>query len=419
MDLCLDEEQEAIRDAARDFLQKECSGAFVRELEKDSRGYSPELWEKMASLGWMGVAFPERHGGAGSSFLELCLLIEEQGRVRLQSPFLSTVALCGLAIERYGSETQKRDFLDAISAGRRILAYAAVDPGAGWRLRGAVATPDGEGCTLDGAKLFVPYAQVADELLVVARTAGAEGSPFGGGAAGPESTAAPRAAARAGKAADTRSAATVAGAGASDGRGRQPGPTLLLVDAKAPGVACRPLKTLGPEPLYEVAFRGVRIPPDRVLGRAGAGGPIVEAIRQWGAAAKCAEMAGGAQRVLEMSVAYASERRQFGRPVGSFQAVQHHCAGMAMDVETSRLIAFEAAWRLAEGLDASEEVAVAKAWVSDAYARVCALGHQVHGAVGFTEEHDMQLFFRHAVACELAFGDGAHHRESVARRLGL
>lgn len=402
MDLCLDEEQRAIRDAARDFLRKECSGAFVRDLERDPQGHSPELWEKMAALGWMGVALPERYGGAGSGFLELCLLIEEQGRVRLQSPFLSTVVLCGLAIDRYGTATQKRDFLGAIAAGRRILAYAETDPGGAWGGRGAVARPDGEGYVVDGTKLFVPYARVADDLLVVARAPGAATPVRPSGADGPVRT-------------DDTSGGR--GPAAPSGGGRAS--TLLLVDAKAPGVACRPLATIGPDPEHEVTFRGVRVPPDRVLGHPGAGGPIVEAIRRWGAAARCAEMAGGARRVLEMSVEYASQRRQFGRPVGSFQAVQHHCADMAMAVETSRLVAYEAVWRLTEGLDASEEVTVAKAWVSDAYARVCALGHQVHGAVGFTEEHDMQLFFRHALASELAFGDADQHREQVARRLGI
>jgi alkylation response protein AidB-like acyl-CoA dehydrogenase len=130
-------------------------------------------------------------------------------------------------------------------------------------------------------------------------------------------------------------------------------------------------------------------------------------------------MVGGAQRVLDMTVQYAKEREQFGTPVGAFQAVQHHCANMGVDVLSSRLIAFEAIWRLSEGLDATEEVSMAKAWVSEAYRRVCALGHQVHGAIGFTREHDLHYFFRHAVATELAFGDGEHHWDVVARHLGL
>ncbi len=161
------------------------------------------------------------------------------------------------------------------------------------------------------------------------------------------------------------------------------------------------------------------MPEERLLGRSDPATDILQAIQEWGAAAKCAEMVGGAQRVLEMSVAYAQDRVQFGRPIGTFQAVQHHCANMAVDVDGSRFIAYEAIWRLSEGLHAATEVAMAKAWVSDAYQRVCSLGHQIHGAIGFTKEHDMQLYFRHAKASELAFGDGDYHREQVAQKLGL
>ena len=375
MDLRLNEDQELIKRTARDFLKSECPMDLIRDLENHPKGYPEDLWHKMAEMGLMGVAFPEEYGGTGQGFLELCVLIEEQGRACLPSPFFSTVVLCGLPIARFGTEAQKREYLGAIVSGSRILAYAEAEPGGSWdasRIELA-ATSAGNGYVLEGKKLFVPYAHVADDFLVATRTGG--------------------------------SGAT--------------GITLLLVDAKSPGITCKPLQTIGGNRQHEVSFHRVAVPEGQVLGQRDRGDEIHRAIHQWGAAAKCAEMVGGAQRVLEMSVAYAHDRVQFGRPIGTFQAIQHHCANMAVDVDGSRFIAYEAIWRLSEGLDAAAEVAMAKAWVSDAYQRVCTLAHQIHGAIGFTKEHAMQIYFRHAKASELAFGDGDYHREQVARKLGL
>jgi alkylation response protein AidB-like acyl-CoA dehydrogenase len=235
----------------------------------------------------------------------------------------------------------------------------------------ATATP--HGYRLDGTALFVPWGHVASDLLVVAWP---EGS-------------------------------------------RQDDLLALLVDARSPGITATPVETVGLERRCRVEFERVPVPAAWVLGEPGAGRRVVEAVAAHGAAATCAAMVGGAQQVLDMTVAYAAQREQFGRPIGSFQAVQHGCADMAVDVLTSRLITYEAVWRLSEGLEASEDVSVAKAWVSDAYQRVTARGHQIHGAIGFTKEHDLHLFFRHSRMSELAFGDGAYHREVIARKLRL
>ena len=375
MDLRLNEDQELIKSTARDFLKSECPMDLIRSLDENPKGYSEELWHKMAELGLMGVAFPEEHGGTGQGFLELCILIEEQGRSCLPSPFFSTVVLCGLPIARFGNDAQKEKYLSTIVSGQRILAYAETEAGGSWDPSHIklTAIACGDGYMLDGTKLFVPYAHVADDFLIATRTSGSGDD----------------------------------------------GITLFLVDAKSPGITCKPLQTVAGEFQHEINFRRVTVPKDRVLGQRDTGGKILRTIHEWGAAAKCAEMVGGAQRVLEMSVAYAHDRVQFGRPIGTFQAIQHHCANMAVDVDGSRFIAYEAIWRLSEDLDATTEVAMAKAWVSDAYQRVCALGHQIHGAIGFTKEHAMQVYFRHAKASELAFGDGDYHREKVARKLGL
>lgn len=376
MDLTLSEDQKLIQETARELLEGACPPDHVRAMEDDPRGYSTELWGEMAELGWMGTAFPEEHGGSGYGFFDLCLLIEEQGRVRLPSPFLSTVVLCGLAIERFGSEEQKAEHLAAIAAGERILAWAETDPVAAEWGEPASATADGDGYVLDGTKLFVPYARAADHLLVAARV--------GGG--GDEETT------------DV---------------------VLILVDAGADGVSSERLGTIDSGHDCRVSFREVAVPAEAVLVLPGEGADAVRAVRERGAAATCAAMLGGAQKVLDMSLEYAAQREQFGRPIGTFQAVQHHCADMAVDVAGSRFITYEAVWRLGEGLEAAEEVSAAKAWVSDAYQRVCQRGHQIHGAIGFTEEHELQLYSRHAKAAEQAFGDADHHRELVARRLGL
>ncbi|OGA47006.1 MAG: hypothetical protein A3G24_00890 [Betaproteobacteria bacterium RIFCSPLOWO2_12_FULL_62_13] len=375
MDLTLTEDQRLIQAAARDFLLEECPPAHVRAMEKDEKGYAPEQWKRMAELGWMGLPFAEEHGGVGSGFLELCVLLEEHGRFRLPGPFFSTVVLGGLPIARFGSEAQKSEYLPAIAAGARVMSYAEAEASTGWETSAVelAAKAEGDEFILDGSKLFVPYATATDVLLVVARTSG-------------------------------------------NGERRI---TLFLVDARSPGITCEPLETIGTDHQYEVRFKGVRVPKRCILGVVDQGWPIIGAIHQWGAAAKCAEMVGGAQRVLEMTLEYATQRTQFGKPIGSFQAVQHHCANMAVDVLGARFIAYEAIWRLNEGLDAAAEVSMAKAWVSDAYQDVCRLSHQIHGAIGFTKEHDLQFYSRHAKSAELSFGDADYHRERLAQMMGL
>jgi alkylation response protein AidB-like acyl-CoA dehydrogenase len=239
-----------------------------------------------------------------------------------------------------------------------------------------VATETGGGFTLDGVAMFVPYAAAADDLLVTARVGE-----------------------------DANQLAT------------------FLLDAATPGITVEPQDVIGPDRRHRVRFADVRTSEAELLGEIGGGQAIVETIDNYGAAATCAEMIGGAQRVLELTVEYAGQRVQFGRPIGSFQAVAHHCADMAADVLGSRFIGYEAIWRLSEALDPPAEISLAvsaaKAWVSDAYQRVCALGQQVHGAIGFTEEHDLHLFLSHAMAAALSFGDGDFHTDRVAGAIGL
>lgn len=367
MDLTLTEDQRLIASAARELLDSRAAVAGARAVAAEPSGFSGRLWKELVELGWTGLAFPESFGGVGEGFLELCLVIEELGRARVPTPIIATVACCGLPILRYGTEANKAEWLDVITRGQvmsYVLGASDRDGGGGGRGAGHVAAEwSSDGFVLDGEVPFVPYAEAADYLLVTARS--------------------------------------------SDG------PVALVVDTAALGVERDPLDVVG-DPMGRVRFSAVPVAPARLLGDGTAA-----MITAYGTAATCAEMVGGAQGVLDMTVAYAREREQFGKPIGAFQSVGHHCANMAIDVMTSRFIAYEAIWRLASGLDASRELSVAKSWVSDAYQRVCALGHQIHGAIAFTAEHDLHYYSRHALASSLSFGDSDHHHDRLAQHLGI
>jgi len=377
MDLGLSEPQEMLRKMARDFLSTECPKQLVREMEKDEKGYSPELWQKMAELGWQGLPFPEEYGGGGGTFLDLAVLLEEMGRACLPGPFFSTVVLGALTILEVGSEAQKQEFLPQIAKGERIMTLALMESSARYDATGIAveASADREQYVINGTKLFVPDAHIADWMICVARTKKAKKS--------------------------------------------EKGITLFLVKNGSQGMVCHLLPSLARDKQCEVVFDNFRVSKESILGEADQGWTGVSRVLQRAAAAKSIEMVGGAQQVLEMTVNYAKERVQFDRPIGSFQAIQHHCANMALDVDAARLLAYQAAWKLSEGLPCALEVAMAKAWASEACRRVASLGHQVHGAIGFTLDHDMQLYSRRAKAAEVAFGDADFHREKLARELEL
>ncbi len=374
MDLGLDESQQMLKTSARAFLESECPDTYVRDMEEDERGYTPEMWGQLAEQGWLGLMFPESYGGVGLSFLDLTILLEETGRALLPGPFFSSVVMGGMAIMDAGSDAQKSELLSAIAEGRLIISLALTEPSARWDAAGVQTTAQATagGYVLDGTKLFVPNAHVSDYLVVAART----------------------------------------------GKGERD-VTLFVTPSRGDGISQTLLKTIASDRQSEVVFDGLEVPSSRVLGEVNGGWDTIEKVVRWGAVGKCAEMVGGSQQVLDMTVEFAKQRVQFGRPIGSFQAVQHHCANMATDVEGSRYLTYQAAWLLSEELPAEREVAMAKAWVSDAYARVCATGHQCHGAIGFTKEHNMQLYSRRAKAAELAFGDSDFHLEQVAQSIGL
>ena len=377
MDLGFDETQQMLKNSAREFLVQECPHTLVRAMEEDEKGYPPQLWQQIVDLGWTGLAFPEEYGGTGGSFLDLAVLLEEMGRALVPGPFFSTVVLGGLTVLDVGRDAQKRDLLSRICRGQATMTLALTEPSATFQPWGVQvqARRDGDDHIINGTKLFVPDADVSNVMIVAARTSQSE---------------------------DPSS-----------------GITAFLVPTESRGVKATPLRTLGSDKQCEVVFNDVRAPASAVLGEIDRGWPIIEGALQRAAAAKCVEMLGGAEAVLDMTVEYAKQRVQFGRPIGSFQAVQYHCADIATDVECSRYVAYQAVWRLAEGLPAASEVSMAKAWVSESYRRVCALAHQSHGAIGFTKEHNLQLYTRRARAQEVAFGDTSFHRERVAQALEI
>ncbi len=377
MDYNFSEEQELLKNAAKGFLLKECKPLFVREMENDPQGITPELWQKMAELGWMGVVFPEECGGIGGSYLDLIVLLIEMGYSCLPGPFFSTVVLGGATIMEAGNEEKKRELLAAIAEGKVFVTLALTEATAELSPeRIAVkAQKDADDFAINGTKLFVPDAHLANYIICVART--------------------------------------------EEGKNKEDGITLFLVDAKSQGVRITSLNTFAGDKLHEVVFNNVRVPKENVLGKLDKGWPIIEKVLQKAAIAKCAEMVGGGQRALELVIEQVTEREQFGKKVGGFQAVQHHCANILTCLETSRLMTHQAAWRISEGLPCEREVAMTKAWVSDSCRSLVALAHQAIGGTGFMEEHDLQLYFRRTKAAGVYFGDADFHREALADVMGL
>ncbi len=374
MNLTLTEEQEMLKKTARDFLTEKCPKKFVKQMEQSETGYSRELWQEMAELGWMGLAFPEKYGGGDMSFLDLAVLLEEMGRACLPSPFFSSVVLAGLTILDLGTEEQKQEYLPKLIRGEKIFTLALTEPGYHNYDVSSIAveatTRDGN-YIINGTKLFVSDAHIADYLLCVARTKPKDGI------------------------------------------------TIFLTDAKKPKINCTLLKTVARDKLCEVVFDQMPVPEANILGQPNQGWSAVQKTIERAAVGKCCEIVGNLQRVLEMTVDYAKERKQFDRPIGSFQIIQHYCADMATDVDGARFSTYQAAWMLSQGLPCTREVAIAKAWTSQASQRVIALAHQIHGAIGVTIEHDLHYYTRRAKAAEIAFGDANFYREVVAKEMGL
>ncbi|MCA1834667.1 MAG: acyl-CoA/acyl-ACP dehydrogenase [Actinobacteria bacterium] len=353
MEFDLDDEQRSLRDEARRFLVREAGVAYARSMMEDDRGFTDDAWRAMAGLGWTALPFAEEHGGLGQGYVALAILLAEMGRVVLPGPFFSTVVLAGTAIAEAGSETQRKELLPAISEGELLASLVAplTEDRVGVETRGD---------RLHGEATFVADGHVADRVVVATR--------------GPD------------------------GVGLYVTRGRD-------------GVEATPISSMDQtRKVADLRFDGA--PAERL----GDGGwPDVQRVLDRASVGLAAEMLGGAERVLELSVDYAKQREQFGRPIGSFQAVKHRAADMLLDVESLRSAVYYAAWAVErDHPDASLAASMAKAYASDAYRRVAASGIQIHGGIGFTWEADLHLYFKRAKASEVAFGDATFHRERMA-----
>ncbi len=379
MDFGFSQEQEMLRATARKFLENECTSTFVRARMEEPAGVTDDFWAKLAEQGWLGLVYPEEHGGSGLGFVDLSVLMEEMGRCVMPGPFLSTVVLGGLAILEAGSATQKKEWLPKIAAGQAKATLALTEPSARWDAAGVATTAkEGKGgFTLSGTKLFVPDAHLADALVVVARTA--------------------------------------------DGKAPEDGVSLFLVPKGAPGVEVKLLPTMDQtRKLCEVTLKDAAVPAGALLGaKGGAWAPLARVVQR-ATIALCAEMCGGAQKVLDMTTDYAKIRVAFGKPIGTYQGVKHKAADMLVDVENAKSLTYYAAWAADENSpETALATSMAKAYASDAYRKVSATGIQLHGGIGFTWEHDLHLYFKRAKSSEFTFGDATYHRERVAQLINL
>ena len=379
MDFRFDEEQEELRASARAFLAEHSDSEAVRKAMATDLGFDSGLWRKMAGeLGWTAVHIPEACGGLGLGQVELAALLEIMGGALLCAPYFSSICLGANALLVAASDAQKQEYLPGIADGTRraTLAFSGELGSNDCSAIQVTTRRDGDEIVLDGSHAFVLDGHSADWLIVAARSRGSQGDE---------------------------------------------GVSLVLVPSDARGLTRERRPTLDQtRRLARIRLDGVRVPATALLGDEGAAAPALARTLQLAAVAQAAEQVGGAQRCLDLSVAYAKQRVQFGRPIGSFQAIKHKCADMMVAVESARSAAYYAACVAAEE---SPELAVAaslaKAWCSDAYFECAAQAIQIHGGVGFTWEYDVHLHFKRAKSTETFLGDPTWHRERVARWIGL
>jgi alkylation response protein AidB-like acyl-CoA dehydrogenase len=374
MNYDLSEEQTMIKDTAHKFLSKECPGEFVRAMADDPRGYTPELWRGMTELGWMGLLVPEIYGGFEGNFLDLTVVLAEMGYFATPGPFFSTVVLGGLLVLEAANDAQKAEILPGLCSGERIMTLAWMENEGVFTPEGInlLAAPEGDGYVLSGIKIFVPDANVANTMICAART----------------------------------------GKGAAD-------ISLFVINTQINGLKINPLITMAGDKQCELVFDRVKLPHSSLLGELNRGWPLLKKTQLMASVAKCAEMMGGARMVMDLVIPWTKERIQFDRPIGSFQAVQHHCVNMLTYLDTLTYMTYEAAWLISAKKPFEKEASMCKAWVSDSHRKLVALAHQVLGGLGFMEEHALGLYFKRAKAAELFFGDADFHRELVAQEMCL
>jgi alkylation response protein AidB-like acyl-CoA dehydrogenase len=377
--LVLTEDQELLAKTASDFVAEKSPVKRVRDLRdtQDPDGFSRTLWKEMAELGWVGVPFPEDVGGADMGLAELAVILEPLGRNLAPEPFLSTVLLAGRALLLGGSEAQKEDWLPRVTAGDAFLALAYQETRSRYDLRRVAtrAVPDGGGWKITGQKIQVLDGGAADALIVAARTAGEEDD--------------------------------------ADGI------SLFLVPAGAPGLFVTRQHRVDSRGVALVRLDGVAVGADALVGAPGECGALLEGVVDFATAGLCAEMLGSMSEASDRTLQYLKDRKQFGVPIGSFQALKHRAAEMFIEIELSRSAAMAAARAVDAGdSDAAQLVSLAKARCSDAGILVANEAIQMHGGIGMTDEHEIGFYLKRARVAELTFGDAAWHRDRWAKLNG-
>ena len=376
MDFGFSEQQVMLRTTARDFLTREYPKTKIRAVFQEEKGYDPKIWRDMAELGWQGLVLPAEYEGTEAGFLDLVILFEEMGRNIVPGPFFSTVAHCSLPLLEFGTAEQKSCFLPPIARGEEIWTLALIEESASYSPAEinmpAVAT--GDGYVVSGSKIFVADAHVADHMLVAARTG--------------KSSAAE-------------------------------GITLFIVETRDPGIKIERMPTMAGDRQFRVNFDKVSVPKGNILGHVGQGWEIVDFILQRAAVLKCAEISGACQAVLDMTSAYAKDRIQFDRPIGSFQAVQVKLADMVIDVDAIQYLLYLAAWEISIGRPSQLHISAAKAKAAEAFQTMCIEGMTAHGAIGFTEDCDLGFYYRRVREAEFTGGNTGLHLEKIAAGLDL
>jgi alkylation response protein AidB-like acyl-CoA dehydrogenase len=371
LDFGLNEQQEMMQTLARDFLTREYTDKVLKAMVKDEKGYTPKLWEKIVEMNLMGLSIPEEYGGVGD-FLDLIVVLEEMGRVCFLGPYFSTLVLGAPIILEAGNDEQKQKYLPGIAEGKINVTLAVTESKVKYEIDEIESSAVSQGgyYILSGTKLFVPDALAANYIIYAARTGSTE---------------------------ETRA-----------------GITNFIVDINTSGITIKPLPTISGDKQYEVTFDNVKMSAEDILGEVNGGWHYIERVLQRANVGRCAEMVGMAQQTLKLTLDYAKERIAFGHPIGAFQSIQHRCADMLVDIDGARYATYQAAWKINQGMNAMREVSIAKAYVSQACRRVMNSAHQVHGAIGFTEDHILHYYTKRTRAYEFSFGGVDYHLEKLA-----
>ncbi len=374
MDILPSEEEQLLKNAAREFLEAEVSTYLVREMELDENGYPPALWKQMADLGWLGLAIPEGYGGQGLPLTYLGLVMEEMGRVLAPVPLHSTM-VTALTVAEAGTEAQKRELLPAVCSGSIVLTWAVIerDPRLISSAIAQQAQPDGDAWILNGEKMFVDNFNVANRCLVAVRTAPAS----------------------------------------EDNEGI----SLFLIDPNGVGVTQTPLVTIAKDKQSRVSFDNVRVTGADLVGELHGGWPILERMLERATALLCCQMIGATRKDAEMAIDYAKNRVAFGRPIASFQSIQHMCADMLLFTDGAQLLTYEALWKMDQGLSAGVEVSQAKAFANEKCEAVVRQSQVIHGGIGFMMEFDLHLWLRRVSAWTMRLGTTFDHRTRIASAL--